>query len=349
MPESDANSTATPTPTPVHAPEAPAHAREPVDRHTMQCMEVWGGNMAIDSAVTMPGLNVWVYARPYKGQAAGGDVHYVSSCATGRISRLLVADVSGHGTKVADSARSLRDLMRRYINYLDQSKFVSTLNREFSREANIGLFATAIVATYWAPTDYLVASNAGHPRPLMFSARERVWRVLTDPKAKRGRSAARPKPKAGEADPAVANLPLGVIEATEYDQFAVRLAAGDLVLLYTDSLLEAQNAAGQELGLMKLVADLDPTDPKRLVRELVERVEAFGRGPPGDDVTIVALAPSGQKPVPTLGARIGALSSFMQTLAGAWRPNAAPVPWPELSAINILGPFFPGLNRRHGS
>jgi sigma-B regulation protein RsbU (phosphoserine phosphatase) len=57
-------------------------------------MEVWGGNAAIDNGVIMPGLDAWVYARPYQQQAAGGDIHYVSSCATGRIIRLLVADVS---------------------------------------------------------------------------------------------------------------------------------------------------------------------------------------------------------------------------------------------------------------
>src|SRR5687768_18611008 len=56
-----------------------------------------GGNQPADSGVVMAGLDAWVYCRPYHGAAAGGDVYYVSSCATGRITRLLVADVSGHG------------------------------------------------------------------------------------------------------------------------------------------------------------------------------------------------------------------------------------------------------------
>lgn len=322
-------------------PSMPSTTAPPAG-HTMQCMEVWGGNAAIDSAVTMPGLNVWIYARPYEGDDAGGDVHYVSSCATGRISRLMVADISGHGQNVAALGKSLRDMMRRYINFLDQRAFVATLNREFSNLGELGRFATAIVATYWAPTDYLVASNAGHPRPIMFRAKERTWAVLTNPRAS-GKVA-----RAGGH----ANLPLGIDDVVHYDQFAVKLNRGDLVLMYTDSLLEAKAPSGQmleELGLLRLLADLDPTDPRRLVHDLVDRIEAFGGGAfPADDLTIIALTATGDKPAPSLPARFGAVMSFLQTLANSWRKDSPPVPWPELSAVNILGPFLPWLNQRVG-
>ena len=62
--------------------------------HDLQCMEVWGGNHSADGAVTMSGLDAWIYSEPYRGDAGGGDVYYVSSCATGRITRMLVADVA---------------------------------------------------------------------------------------------------------------------------------------------------------------------------------------------------------------------------------------------------------------
>src|SRR5215207_5457314 len=100
----------------------------------MTCMEVWGGSDATDAAVTLSGLDAWVYSRPYReadgsGGEGGGDVYYVSACATGRINRLLVADVSGHGERVRAVAVQLRDLMRRFVNYLDQSKFVLSMNK----------------------------------------------------------------------------------------------------------------------------------------------------------------------------------------------------------------------------
>src|SRR2546421_568934 len=90
------------------------------DPQVMTCMEVWGGNALTDNSVSMSGLDAWVYSKPYQDAAAGGDVYYVSSCATGRITRLLVADVSGHGSAVTATAAALRNLMRRYVNHLDQ-------------------------------------------------------------------------------------------------------------------------------------------------------------------------------------------------------------------------------------
>src|SRR6187549_518457 len=112
----------------MHRESPPMTATEP---QVMQCMEVWGGNQAVDSGVVMAGLDAWVYCKPYRNAEGGGDVYYVSSCATGRINRLLVADVSGHGEKVRAVAVQLRDLMRRFVNYIDQSKFVLSMNSRF--------------------------------------------------------------------------------------------------------------------------------------------------------------------------------------------------------------------------
>src|SRR5256885_2629859 len=118
-------------------------------QQTMQCLEVWGGNQPADAGVAMAGLDAWVYCKPYHDAAGGGDVYYVSSCATGRITRLLVADVSGHGDAVSDIAADLRGLMRRYVNYLDQTRFVRALNAEFQQTIQYGKFATAIAMTFF--------------------------------------------------------------------------------------------------------------------------------------------------------------------------------------------------------
>ncbi len=96
---------------------------------TMRCLEVWGGNEAVDQGVVVPGLDAWLYSRPFEGHSAGGDLHYVSSCAAGLVTRVLVADVSGHGEMVSDMARKLRELMRRYVNYIDQTRLVQSLNQ----------------------------------------------------------------------------------------------------------------------------------------------------------------------------------------------------------------------------
>src|SRR4051794_9648982 len=108
----------------------------PPSPHTMQCMEIWGGNRRISTSVNMPGLDAWVYSRPFNADAeaksdTGGDIHYLSSCATGRITRLIIADVSGHGPGIAVVASSLRRLMGKYANYIDQGRFVEAVNERF--------------------------------------------------------------------------------------------------------------------------------------------------------------------------------------------------------------------------
>lgn len=127
----------------------------------LQCLEVWGGNGVIDNGVTMAGIDAWVFSRPYEGTDSGGDVHYVSTCGTGRISRMMVADVAGHGPTASAAAVGLRNLMRRHVNHLDQTRLVSMLNRQFGGLASEGVFATAVVATFFAPTGSFVAVTRG--------------------------------------------------------------------------------------------------------------------------------------------------------------------------------------------
>src|SRR6195256_2902312 len=139
----------------------------------MQCMEVWGGSQLTTRGVAFGGLDAWVYSKPYGNARHGGDVYYASSCATGRISRLLLADVSGHGTPVAATAADLRTLIRRFLNRLDQSEFVRLLNQQFIALSQSATFATAVVTTFFAPSRRLTVCNAGHPRPFLYRAAER--------------------------------------------------------------------------------------------------------------------------------------------------------------------------------
>ncbi|MBX3376623.1 MAG: serine/threonine-protein phosphatase [Phycisphaeraceae bacterium] len=299
---------------------------------TMQCMEVWGGNAAIDNGVVMPGLDAWVYAKPYKEQAAGGDIHYVSSCATGRIVRLLVADVSGHGDEVADTARALRSLMRRYINYLDQSKLIRGLNTEFTRLSEMSRFATAVVATYWSPTDELHISNAGHPRPLWYRARTQSWHVL-DTKA---------APDAG-----LSNIPLGIAEPTTYDQMSVKLGAGDLVLIYTDALVEAAASDRRllgEAGLLEIVRSIDVNAPESFIASLLSAIRARTGMEFGDDVTALLLRPNTLKPRAGLG--MGLMAGYRiarSAVRSLFRKE--PVGLPETTMRNFGGAFVGRLNR----
>lgn len=242
-------------------------------------MEVWGGNVATETAVSSPGIDAFVYARPYHGNATSGDVHYLSLCGSGKIGRFVIADVAGHGDEAGATALTLRGLMRRYINTVNQAKFVRALNKEFLAHSSQGRFATALLATYYAPTDDLIVCNAGHPRPLYYSVATGTWQALDHQ---------------GGANEAGGNLPLGIIEPTNYAQYAVPLAKGDLVVMHTDSLTEAHAPGSKEMlgeaGLLDVLRSLDATRPDTLAGAILDAVRARSAGAePDDDVTILVL------------------------------------------------------------
>lgn len=311
-------------------------AAEAAGAHTMSCMEVWGGYGVSNNGVVMPGLDVWVYSRPYQESAEGGDVHYVSSCGTGRISRLLVADVSGHGATVASVARDLRDLMRRYVNFVDQRVFVERLNGSFVRLAKEGLFATAAVATFFAPSQTLTLTNAGHPRPLLYSRGRGEWRLMNDSR-----------------EEGLSNLPLGMLEETVYPSVMLQAATGDMVVIYSDSLIEAPLGGGRLLGqegLLEVVRGMEvepaETFSPRLLAALLARCEP-GTERLSDDVTVLVLRANGRKDPAPFFARVWAGVRFLGLLARsiAGGPGA---PWPQISSENIVGALVGPVARRYG-
>jgi phosphoserine phosphatase RsbU/P len=248
--------------------------------HTLQCMEIWGGIEPVERAVSTPGLDLWVYSQPFEGDAQGGDVYYVTLCGGGIITRIVVADVSGHGSSVAEFSLSLRSLVRQNINQKSQKRLVERLNRQFTEMAGLRRFATALVVTYLASTNRLSICNAGHPRPLFFNEATGTWSLLA--------------PRNGGPDDG-GNLPFGLDEETRYQLFELTLARGDRVVFYTDALIEAADAAGKllgEAGLLDAAGRLDAAEksPGEIGAGLLRQVDRHrGCAQAGDDVTLIVL------------------------------------------------------------
>lgn len=302
----------------------------------MSCMEVWGSSQLTERAVEFSGLEAWVYSRPYGQAPSGGDVVYASSCATGRITRLLLADVAGHGTAVASTAADLRLLMRRFVNRLDQTELVRQLNQRFAELSGQAVFATAVVTTFFAPSRRLTICNAGHPRPLVYRAARGDWSLLSDDETG--------KPSGPR------NMPLGIISVSDYDQFDVELQPGDCVLVYTDALTEAQDADGEVLGeegLQRILRLLGEADPSTLIGTLLN--EIGGRYPENlstDDVTVLVARATGREIRYSLSERLRAFGRFLVTALRALHPAAERPPVPDLHVANIGGAIVPGLGRR---
>src|SRR5258706_740280 len=306
------------------------------DAQRMTCMEVWGGSDAVDAAVTLSGLDAWVYSRPYQQAEAGGDVYYVSACATGRINRLLVADIAGHGQSMREVAVTLRDLMRRYVNYLDQSRFVLSMNKQFVTCSADGCFATAIVTTFFAPTRTLSICNAGHPPPLVWRSAKQEWTFLD-------------LENEGER---IANIPLGIMDLEDCEQFGVNLDVGDLVLVYTDSLIEAKSEDGEMLnttGLLTLVRQAcDPAHPESLISVLLKTIDDRTEGGlRADDVTVLLLRPNGLRTrahwINSFTAPFKVLGTVLRFCAGR-----GPISLPDPRLPNIGGAVIPAISRLWG-
>jgi sigma-B regulation protein RsbU (phosphoserine phosphatase) len=265
-----------------------AQTKESVpDPERMSCMEVWGGNVRVEKHFQMPGLDVWVSSQPEGHATAGGDVYYLSSCASGRITRILLADVSGHGEVVARTASGLRDLMRQNVNVISQRRFVAAMNRQFTASSGDHHFATAVVSSFFAPIRSLSLCNAGHPAPLIFRAARGKWFTLGLPESPT------------DSHDEVTDLPLGIAPQTGYKQLSLRLETGDMVLCYTDAFTEAQGADGELLGvdgMLKTVASIHSSDERALISLVVDAIKAMNPDNLSqDDATLLLFRANGTR------------------------------------------------------
>lgn len=301
----------------------------------MQCMEVWGGSQLTSRRVVFGGLDAWVYSKPYGDAEHGGDVYYASSCATGRISRLLLADVAGHGAKVASVAADLRSLMRQFVNRLDQAEFVRLLNQEFTELSALGSFATAVVATFFEPSRRLMLCNAGHPSPMLYRAKSKEWTLLGQAESNAG------GPR---------NLPLGLMSITEYEHFDVQLEPGDCLVAYTDALIESSDADGEmlgEQGILRILQKLGDVDGGALIDSLLQ--EIAGRYPENlseDDVTVLVVRSNGAPLKYPVGDQVRAAGRLAAAWVRSFAPDAERAPFPDLAVPNMLGGLIPPLARR---
>jgi len=250
----------------------------------LQCLEIWGGNNRVSHALELPGLTGWLHSEPTEQSIEGGDVHYVSVCSKGVLTRLALADVSGHGQSAGSVAVLLRSLIHKHIDTWDQSELMRELNNSLSSRVTNSQYASAILFAYYQPTRELVFTNAGHPPALWYHAATKTWDWLES---------------GTPLSHVIEGLPLGVIDGTDYVQVAVRLQPDDVLILYTDGITEARNPSGEMLGrdgLLAIAQSLPIDEPARMAEGLIARLqESRGITPPDDDRTFCILRQSGSQ------------------------------------------------------
>jgi sigma-B regulation protein RsbU (phosphoserine phosphatase) len=243
------------------------------------CAEIWGGNRPINSSIKLPGIRGKVFSRPCQG-GRGGDIHYISICSSGLLSRLCLADVAGHGQAVAMVSGEIHRLLRRYMNNLDQRRVLSDLNRRLV-DSGLGTMTTAAAVSYFPPIRMLSVSYAGHPPAWLYRRQEDHWFRL-------------PPRSAGRRDRRPVDLPLAVDLRTSFTRRKLRVHYGDRVLLVTDGVLEAPAPDGELYGEARLERLLDEkrrTEPGELADAIVASVVEHTRDPGlrHDDLTLLVV------------------------------------------------------------
>src|SRR5262249_13618512 len=137
---------------------------------------------------------------------------------------------------------------------------------------------TAALLGHYVDTGEVLFTSAGHLPPLWYRAAAREWTLLQEE-----------TPYSKE----IADLPLGIIPGTPYTQTAVQLEPGDLLVLYTDGIIECPNERRERLGLqglLELARGVDGGPAASAGTALVDAVARFrGSAAAIDDETVVVL------------------------------------------------------------
>lgn len=191
---------------------------------------------------------------------------------------VLIADVMGHGARSALVTAILRALVRNHAaDAADPGAFLGLLNRhlhETIERSGQTLFVTAffmVLDTREAKATWAVA---GHPAPL------KARRATGNPPQLLWTGSLR--------QPA-----LGLLPDSVYQTSSAPVRAGDVFLLYTDGVVEAENAQGQEFGIRRLISSFDESLDGPLAAvpaKVVCEVSSFQkRQRQEDDVCVVAV------------------------------------------------------------
>lgn len=209
---------------------------------------------------------------------------------------LALGDVSGKGISAALLMASLQAMLRSQapLRGMAVDALVTDINRLMNASTDGSKYATFFLGVYDDANRAFTYVNAGHNPPLL------LRRIGTAPEAL---PAAPPdsQPPAHALQPLphhlettlldAGGLAVGMLPDSAYRQETIQLQPGDLLVMYTDGVTEAQNAQGDEFGenrLLALVAGnlrLTPAALKDAI--LAANAEFVGSAPQYDDLTLL--------------------------------------------------------------
>ena len=220
-----------------------------------------------DSPTQISGLDICVTYEPADAShGLGGDWYDVMPL-PGKRAYIAVGDVVGHGLSAVEDMAQLRAAGRALAHHgLLPAALLAELNG-FTRDASHGKFATMAVAIFDQNNGSLAYCTAGHPPPLFRRAATGEVSRLAD-----------------------AHGPvLGPLRDAAYTESALRVGSGDIMVMYTDGLVEGRNL-DIETGIgeaERTVADWNPVAETGLNCALL--TELLSTRHRADDVCVTAV------------------------------------------------------------
>ncbi len=181
--------------------------------------------------------------------------------------QFVVADACGHGLPATFTMCTFRAMLHAEVERLDDlSPLFDTLNHQLYAGGNQLQYLAGVFCDYEAGESRLRYSNAGHFSPVLVRPDG-----TTAPLPGRGR-------------------PLGMFKDSTYEMYSHPVAAGDLLLLYTDGLFELRNAEDEFFGadgIVSVVAAHRGRPLRDIAMEVLASAARFSHSlQPDDDLTL---------------------------------------------------------------
>jgi serine phosphatase RsbU (regulator of sigma subunit) len=200
----------------------------------------------------------------------GGDYFDYIPLPGNRLASAL-ADVCGKGIAAALLVARLSAEVRHCLLSQPQPiDAMARLNQLFSDDRWEGKFVTMVVAVLDPAEHEVCIVNAGHMAPLL----------------------RRPSGEIEEVGRSKGGLPLGIDGDSKYEQFSIRLAPGDSLVMYTDGVLDAENAQKQRYGTERLypMVARPAAGAQELGSQVINDVKRFvGDHRQADDICLTCL------------------------------------------------------------
>jgi serine phosphatase RsbU (regulator of sigma subunit) len=218
----------------------------------------------------IPGWQLAVTLLPARDTS--GDFFDVIELSEGRLG-IIVADVADKGVGAALYMALSRTLIRTYaVEYDAEPEVVFfAANRRLLNDARANLFVTAFYGILDPSTGILTFCNAGHNPPFIIRSED----IGSVEMLKR------------------TGIAIGIDENATWTQSSVKINPGDLLILYTDGIPEAQDAKGAFFGEEKLIEIVQQNNLRpayEIQNSILEGIENFvGDSAQFDDITLMIL------------------------------------------------------------